>query len=103
MLECESKDRCFGGQVLGWHLRPLTPSVVSRYDGVTKTVPLTSQMTAQEMGNMVVSTRGLTSCSGWTVSIQDVDDEHFFNCDTAVLDYIAEKEADAQFKFRLTG
>lgn len=68
---------------------------------MTKTVPLTSQMTAQEMGSMVVSTRGLASCSGWTVSVQDSDSEHFFDCDRAVLDYIAGKEADAQFKFKL--
>lgn len=75
---------------------------VTMYDGVTKTVPLTSQMTAQEMGNMVVSTRGLLSCVGWTVAVQDsINEEHTFDCDVAVMDYIAGREANEEFKLRM--
>lgn len=72
------------------------------FDGVTKVVPFESQITAQELGNMAITARGVSGAAGWTVAVQTVDgDEDEFDCDTNVMDYICKGEVHETFDAKL--
>jgi len=67
-------------------------------DGVTKVLPVTSALTAQELGSMAVTARGVPSGAGWTVSvINNNGDVHEFESDAPVMDYFSKSETNPLF------
>jgi hypothetical protein len=40
-------------------------------DSVTKHMPVSSALTAQEAGNLAASARGIPGATGWTIAIEN--------------------------------
>ncbi|GLH06473.1 Unconventional myosin IC [Gryllus bimaculatus] len=67
------------------------------YDGETRTTPVDSWTTSEELASHVVRERGIMECEGWTISLEDETIVKETNGLDYVLDLVAEMELAPAF------